>query len=258
MTATSRRRSEARRWLQAMAQTVGRVTPGTRGQREKIMDSNIYVCKHCGQPYQRKRREENQGKTFCSRACAFAWKHDHAGEGKCTAVYFKQCKVCDTLFTSRLLSQLICSDECRKINARIVARASSEKSSNKGLCQCKECLSEFIPVYGDKHRTFCSDACCKRFYRRNRSHMMRAAGKGMEHISLARLFLRDGGKCQLCGKRLSTKHVVPHKAAPTVDHIVPLAKGGIHGPSNVQLACFACNSAKGSGCVEGREQLRLC
>lgn len=33
---------------------------------------------------------------------------------------------------------------------------------------------------------------------------------------------------------------------PSVDHIVPLAKGGLHSWDNVQLAHFKCNTLKGA------------
>lgn len=34
-------------------------------------------------------------------------------------------------------------------------------------------------------------------------------------------------------------------ASPTVDHVVPLARGGTHDPENLVLACMACNCKKG-------------
>jgi 5-methylcytosine-specific restriction endonuclease McrA len=39
--------------------------------------------------------------------------------------------------------------------------------------------------------------------------------------------------------------VVPDLGAPTIDHIVPMAKGGDDTKINVQLAHFSCNSRKG-------------
>jgi 5-methylcytosine-specific restriction endonuclease McrA len=38
--------------------------------------------------------------------------------------------------------------------------------------------------------------------------------------------------------------VVPHPKAPVLDHILPLAQGGTHEPTNVQCAHFMCNSIK--------------
>jgi 5-methylcytosine-specific restriction endonuclease McrA len=32
----------------------------------------------------------------------------------------------------------------------------------------------------------------------------------------------------------------------TVDHIIPIARGGTHARTNLQVLCRACNSAKGA------------
>jgi 5-methylcytosine-specific restriction endonuclease McrA len=48
---------------------------------------------------------------------------------------------------------------------------------------------------------------------------------------------------------------VPHRRAPTVDHIVPLANGGHDVRVNVQLAHFGCNSRKSAR--ERPEQMLL-
>jgi 5-methylcytosine-specific restriction endonuclease McrA len=58
------------------------------------------------------------------------------------------------------------------------------------------------------------------------------------------LFIAFGGHCALCRKRVSIDehYRSPYKA--TVDHIIPVSKGGGHGWDNLQLACFPCNDAK--------------
>lgn len=51
--------------------------------------------------------------------------------------------------------------------------------------------------------------------------------------------------CGICGKPVDKSLKFPHPLAPTVDHIIPIDRGG-H-PSaieNLQLAHFACNRAK--------------
>jgi 5-methylcytosine-specific restriction endonuclease McrA len=45
---------------------------------------------------------------------------------------------------------------------------------------------------------------------------------------------------------------VPEPLAPTIDHIIALANGGTHEPTNVQCAHFICNATKGA-----REQQQL-
>lgn len=67
---------------------------------------------------------------------------------------------------------------------------------------------------------------------------------------------RDGGmKCHYCEIPLTRAHIGNPEAIAsikkqgyglaTVDHVVPLSKGGSNQPWNMVLACFDCNEAKG-------------
>ncbi len=55
---------------------------------------------------------------------------------------------------------------------------------------------------------------------------------------------RDDWICGICEQTVDPDLSVPQPDAPTVDHIVPLSRGGTHSPGNVQLAHFLCNSRK--------------
>lgn len=83
---------------------------------------------------------------------------------------------------------------------------------------------------------------------------MRERAAAVERIDPASIYLRDRHTCRLCGKRLAMAKTVPHPKAPTLDHILPLAKGGEHTRANVQAAHFLCNSTKGD---RGAQQLSL-
>lgn len=71
----------------------------------------------------------------------------------------------------------------------------------------------------------------------------------VEEVSLAFIFARDAGRCQLCGETLSMETKWPHPRTPTRDHVVPLSKGGTHERTNLQLACAECNVRKGDRCA---------
>jgi 5-methylcytosine-specific restriction endonuclease McrA len=63
----------------------------------------------------------------------------------------------------------------------------------------------------------------------------------------AKVYERDAYVCRICHKAVKRDALVPHPKAPTLDHIVPLADGGLHCYANVQLAHFMCNSRKSAG-----------
>ncbi len=55
-----------------------------------------------------------------------------------------------------------------------------------------------------------------------------------------KLFESTNGRCVYCGA----------KTKLTLDHVVPLSRGGIHALENLVGACFSCNSSKGNKLTE--------
>lgn len=73
-------------------------------------------------------------------------------------------------------------------------------------------------------------------------------------ITLERLFDREGGQCHICGllcnyedyKITEEGYFIVGKFYPSIDHVVPLSKGGTHTWNNIKLAHISCNSWKGN------------
>lgn len=70
-------------------------------------------------------------------------------------------------------------------------------------------------------------------------------------ITVEGLYRRDNGVCAICGKRCNLEDYVIRDGNkicgdwyPSIDHIIPLAKGGLHSWGNVQLAHRRCNWEK--------------
>lgn len=140
---------------------------------------------------------------------------------------------------------------------------------------CAECGSAFERA-GFRHATtnYCSTLCRYKARRaqdkerartpagrdanRTKNHRRRARlnGATSEPFAPAEVFDRDDWRCQLCGVRCLKAATYPHPRYPTLDHIVPLSKGGDHTRANVQCACLRCNTAKGNRTIKP-EQLRL-
>jgi len=113
---------------------------------------------------------------------------------------------------------------------------------------CQHCKEVKSRVKGTT--TFMTCGKCKRKQRAAQKAKRRALKRGATRcdndIDLDTLDLRDGGICHIC------KGIVDWEASPlsnrygSIDHVVPLAKGGTHTWDNVKLAHRLCNSRKGA------------
>lgn len=69
------------------------------------------------------------------------------------------------------------------------------------------------------------------------------------------IFARDGFTCQLCSGALHMAETRPHPKSPSIDHIVPLSRGGAHTYDNVQATHLRCNESKNAQLPENLESL---
>ena len=72
----------------------------------------------------------------------------------------------------------------------------------------------------------------------------RMCGAFVESVTHAEIFERDNWTCHICGKQIDRNMKGRNPLAPSIDHIIPLAKGGLHERSNLAAAHFGCNSSK--------------
>ena len=63
-------------------------------------------------------------------------------------------------------------------------------------------------------------------------------------VSVGWLAERDGTDCSICGEPVDMAAKLPDQMCPSVDHVIPRAKGGTNDPSNLALAHFSCNRIK--------------
>ncbi|MFE3429810.1 HNH endonuclease [Streptomyces sp. NPDC059171] len=108
---------------------------------------------------------------------------------------------------------------------------------------CPMCSTWFV-TDNPKHQ-HCSPQCGRRASKDKRRALERDAF--VAPVSRPWVYERDQWTCQLCREPVARDQVVPHPQAPTIDHIIPLARGGTHEPANVQLAHYWCNTIKSDG-----------
>ena len=228
-----------------------------------------YYCDECNEKFYGRRVNRIDGFGIChTDGCDNRIKKQHHYCNECLAmreaveqsckIYFTYCVNCGDLFISGHKATQVCK-ECvdvrRKDQAKKRNRLKHNKQYTRVCCYC----GEIFTTYNNRQK-----ACCtlhgKRHGKRIENHKRRAIHYGASHIErvdVTELFSRDHGRCQLCRKKLNLKRIVPHPLAITIDHIIPLSKGGEHSYRNTQLVCFMCNSTKNNNKIEGGEQLRL-
>ncbi|KOT94554.1 hypothetical protein ADK70_12445 [Streptomyces rimosus subsp. pseudoverticillatus] len=67
----------------------------------------------------------------------------------------------------------------------------------------------------------------------------------MEAVVPAEVYARDGWICRLCWLPIDPEIAWPSPMSASMDHIIPLSRGGLHSMINVQSAHLSCNSSKG-------------
>lgn len=103
---------------------------------------------------------------------------------------------------------------------------------------------------------YCSDKCADKAHNKRRELRRRIKLKNAmvdKDITVAGLFKRDNGVCYLCGNKCNMEDYIIRDNVfiagdwyPSIDHVVPLVKGGEHAWNNVKLAHRICNSKKSS------------
>lgn len=205
-----------------------------------------------------------QARGFCAKHYQ-AWKRANAG-------HTRTCTECGKTYRTIEARSTVCSRACRSRAAQrgttrvrypdrvttlcIRARQTPPSTpltiippSGSGSWTAGTCLVCNMHFVSRGPSRTCSEACRDRLFaarRRDNRQRYRARQRNayVETVNRLAIFARDQNTCQLCGELVLMSERAPHPLSPTIDHVVPLALGGSHEPTNVQLAHFICNCTK--------------
>lgn len=175
-----------------------------------------YECKDCGDEFQTD-IEDGHGMS----------------KSRCYWCLTGECKWCDNRFrwpsASDRGEQEFCSKGCL---------GAWRTEQCRPICECNNCGKSYRLQHSDRSGDYCSRECAfddfDAWY----------GGEGWREPRLKRVGERDGWVCGLCGERVDRRCKWPHDRAPTVDHIVPVSKGGVDEMWNLQVAHWGCNRRK--------------
>jgi len=208
-------------------------------------------CAHCSRVFVAK---HSKGQVYCSRTCRFA---EHAVK-TIASVVMTHCNWCGsnvrripthTTFRKyggdRVAMCLACERQLASDGAGFAGATAI--ASNPVAC-CINCNRLFIRE-GSSTKT-CSEACQSQVltdarWRAKKRRAARQVRKNDGTVRRRMVFERDNWTCMICHGKVRPRRLAANQPdEATVDHIVPLARGGAHSMDNVQTACRLCNSLK--------------
>ena len=208
------------------------------------------ICQRCGKEYSARVRKDRPS-AYCSKGCMWEAQIKRP---------FVTCMQCGREFRQgRNTMGMYCSSECQWASMKkshesergyesalrwmesLSKRMASEEKTLIAV-GCQQCGKGFLTV--SRKARFCSGRCYKRYQNRLKDRRVWKNGVPDGSITLEKLFVRDGGRCRNCGLLMTFECDPLGDSYPSIDHIVPIARGGLHSWDNVQLLCRGCNSIK--------------
>lgn len=183
--------------------------------------------------------------------------------------YIKACPVCGSTFSTTIKIQVACCAECRTAYRKQQHKERNKKSREANKAKrieyrnrheveraCAICGGLFYCLDTESNKT-CSTVC-SREYRRTRHDKRVPRERRIDRITITGLYKRDGGRCYLCGglcnwndwRTADSGNKYPGDTYPTIDHVLPVSKGGADSWGNVRLAHWACNLKKADGVIQ--------
>lgn len=177
------------------------------GSLSTLVDKSIYSeCQHCG--------KQTNGSKFCSARCAS--RHSRGCDSQ------KKCVNCGAMFTPTNAGKdkVTCSLLCEQEHSREYARSYYARKMKSD------------PLFVDKVRG----------YEFKRKTIKLSAF--VEDVSRDYVMARDKWTCHLCKEKIPKNAAWPDRLFGTLDHVMPLNKGGKHSYANIKAAHLTCNCSK--------------
>jgi 5-methylcytosine-specific restriction endonuclease McrA len=215
----------------------------------RIIDKAAF-CGWCNEPLVHGYRAGNP-KRFCSKA--HSEKLRQSLKPKKPKVE-KHCDFCAKSFITNLPAARFCSADCRTEGTKQEGKAEraklAELNPRRFDFDCDRCgklvVTDKMVTKGSYGR-YCR--VCALQLRRERYRVKTARRQKVMNpvrISVDFLIERDGVICHLCQQPVDSALPRNDRMGATIDHVIPLSKGGVDELDNLKLAHWICNIRKGN------------
>jgi len=238
-------------------------------------------CKGCSKVF---RPQRNRHGTYCSRDCAFAnkatteWKEGNPRADEPAVRNIKAVSRWVTRIQKRYKQVVVQCGMCRRSVGWPSVGVRGSMSPQKYCRRCSPHMRTLGSGYSGLRSPICmvcqrprnwgpktmsGKRCeaCEKAHRTNRrrgrgrSHRKRCRAVGSVYdpkVTLIGLIQQQGPRCRICEKMTRPDWNYTHNLYPSIDHIVPISKGGSHTMDNVQVAHRICNGKKSAKLVGQR------
>jgi 5-methylcytosine-specific restriction endonuclease McrA len=212
-------------------------------------------CELCGQAFELVAKAHRR--RFCSSVCLRISSYGREREARRKPVTSKLCVYCGTEFESAGTKQSFCSADCRNLNNR--ERASNrwrELNPQPTMYEfvCDRCGSAIVRdsyLSPGRYGRFCESCRLERKAARYRKKTVRRQGVAKPAtIYFDDVLARDGAVCWLCNDAIDLSLLRTSRMGATLDHVIPISKGGADSLDNLRLAHWICNNKKSNKIVE--------
>lgn len=202
-------------------------------------------CKYCGKTME---NVQSSRRKYCDDVCRGRYRRKHAHK---TGTYKVTCGTCGDTFRTYHDSKKYCTKECRNKSYTSNPEEKLKREKLKHKISCKECGNNFETSHSSMK--FCSNYCRQRNKDRQSTLKRRKYYQdGDTSISIDKLIKQDGNSCYLCNYACDIDDytvseegtIICGNNYPSIDHVIPLSKGGKHEWNNVKLAHRICNIRK--------------
>jgi hypothetical protein len=230
---------------------------GVLARGGKLPVDRVDACLQCDAPITQS-PNGGQPRKYCSRKCASRFVQSLKPK---KPFVNKPCAKCGVAFSTNRYTDRFCSSACRKLNASVRLKQKwidlnpSPDNYNYDCDDCGRLVERAIEqgrLTKGRYGRFCKFCSLKRRRESYRHKTVKRQGVAKPaYVYFETVVERDGGICWLCNKAVDLTLSRITRYGATLDHVIPISKGGADSLDNIRLAHWICNNQKSNKMIEG-------